>query len=109
MHFIHAAGGGGCLADPLHTAVATDQGEESPMMQPYNGMPADHLTTVIWQKSRLSNPSGNCVEMAPLPRGGGVAVRNSRDPNGPALVYTADEIVAFIRGAKAGDFDNLIQ
>ena len=78
------------------------------MSQPYNGMPADDLSTVTWQKSRLSNPNGNCVEMAQLPRGGGVAVRNSRDQHGPALVYTADEMIAFIRGAKAGEFDNLI-
>ena len=78
------------------------------MSQPYNGIPADQLTTVTWQKSRLSNPSGNCVEMARLPRGAGVAVRNSRDPHGPALVYTVEEIAAFIGGARDGDFDNLV-
>ncbi|MGH8775377.1 MAG: DUF397 domain-containing protein [Jiangellaceae bacterium] len=78
------------------------------MSQPYNGIPADLLAGAIWQKSRLSNPSGNCVEMASLPGGAGVAVRNSRDPHGPALVYTSDEIVAFVQGAKNGDFDNLV-
>ncbi|WP_166353852.1 DUF397 domain-containing protein [Phytoactinopolyspora limicola] len=77
------------------------------MTQPYNGMPAAELTTAIWQKSRFSNPSGNCVEMAELP-GGGIALRNSRDPHGPALIYTFDEVVAFIQGAKGGDFDNLV-
>jgi Domain of unknown function (DUF397) len=78
------------------------------MNEPYNGMPAGQLTAVTWQKSMLSNPSGNCVEMAALPGRGGVAMRNSRDPEGPALVYTKDEIVAFIHGARQGDFDNLI-
>jgi hypothetical protein len=78
------------------------------MSQPYNGVPASELTEVSWQKSMLSNPSGNCVEMAALPNRGGFAVRNSRDPGGPALIYTRDEIVAFIRGAQQGDFDNLI-
>ncbi len=39
--------------------------------------------------------------------GGAVAVRNSRDPHGPALVYTRAEIAAFIAGAKAGEFDDL--
>lgn len=78
------------------------------MSQPYNGMPASQLTAVTWQKSLLSNPSGNCVEIAALPKRGGFAVRNSRDPGGPALVYTRDEIVAFILGARQGDFDNLI-
>lgn len=77
------------------------------MTQPYNGMPADELTTVVWQKSRFSNPSGNCVELAELP-GGGVALRNSRDPGGPALIYTFAEVVAFVQGAKNGDFDNLV-
>jgi hypothetical protein len=73
----------------------------------HNGVSAAHLP-VTWQKSRRSNPSGNCVEMAELPDGGGIAVRNSRDPEGPALIYTLDEIAAFIAGARDGDFDNLI-
>ncbi|AYY13552.1 DUF397 domain-containing protein [Actinobacteria bacterium YIM 96077] len=77
------------------------------MTEPYNGIPADELTTATWQKSHFSNPSGNCVELATVP-GGGIAVRNSRDPGGPALVYTPDEVAAFIRGAKNGDFDSLI-
>ncbi len=47
----------------------------------YNGVPAGELP-VTWQKSSFSNPSGNCVELAPLP-GGGVAMRNSRDPEAP--------------------------
>ncbi|MCX2970941.1 DUF397 domain-containing protein [Streptomyces sp. TRM70308] len=60
-----------------------------------------------WRKSRRSNPSGNCVELAELP-GGDVAVRNSRFPAGPALIYTDAEIAAFIQGAKDGDFDDLL-
>lgn len=72
-----------------------------------NGVPAGQLAGVSWQKSSASNPSGNCVELAKLPEGA-IAVRNSRDPSGPALVYTRAEIVAFLRGAKDGDFDNLI-
>jgi hypothetical protein len=78
------------------------------MHQTYNGMPADELPAVSWQKSRRSNPSGNCVEMAGLPDGG-IAIRNSRDPQGPALIYTVDEIAAFIGGARDGDFDMFIQ
>lgn len=78
------------------------------MYQTYNGMPVSVLPPLQWQKSRRSNPSGNCVEMAALPGGGGIAVRNSRDPDGPALIYTLEEIVAFLAGARDGDFDNLI-
>ena len=74
----------------------------------YNGMPAGELDAVTWQKSRRSNPSGNCVELAVLPAGAGVAVRNSRDPHGPALIYTRDEIVAFLDGVRDGDFDHLL-
>ena len=59
-----------------------------------------------WRKSSASNPTGNCVELAELPDGE-VAVRNSRHPAGPTLVYTRAEIAAFIRGVRAGEFDDL--
>ncbi len=71
-----------------------------------NGIAADQLGAVTWRKSRASNPSGDCIEVAALDSGA-VAVRNSRDPHGPALVYTPAEIDAFIRGAKDGEFDDL--
>ncbi|MGW1558009.1 DUF397 domain-containing protein [Streptomyces sp. NPDC002144] len=72
-----------------------------------NGTSADRLTGVVWRKSRYSNPEGNCVELAVLPDGS-VAVRNSRHPEGPALVYPRAEISAFVRGVKDGDFDGLL-
>jgi len=74
----------------------------------YNGMSGGLLTELDWRKSDRSNPSGNCVELAPLPGGGGFAVRNSRYPDGPALIYTVEEIAAFILGARDGDFDDLL-
>ena len=64
------------------------------------------LGDVQWRKASASNPSGDCVEVAAL-AGGDVAVRNSREPHGPALVYTPAEIAAFLAGAKAGEFDDL--
>ena len=78
------------------------------MYKAYNGMSASRLRGVSWLKSRASNPSGNCVEMARLPDGA-IAVRNSRFPDGPALLYTRAEIDAFIQGAKDGDFDHMLQ
>ena len=57
-----------------------------------------------WIKSSLSFSNGNCVEVAALP-GGGVGVRNSRDPDGPVLRFTPAEWRAFIGGARLGEFD----
>ncbi|MFN2494762.1 MAG: DUF397 domain-containing protein [Pseudonocardiaceae bacterium] len=72
-----------------------------------NGVTASGLQGVFWRKSHYSNPSGNCVELAEL-ADGRVAVRNSRHPSGPALIYTRAEMMAFLRGAQSGDFDDLL-
>ena len=73
-----------------------------------NGVPATRLPGLVWHKSGRSNPSGNCVELAELPDRAGIAIRNSRDPDGPMLIYTFQEIAAFIDGARDGDFDHLV-
>jgi len=70
-----------------------------------NGVRASSISGVTWIKSERSNQSGNCIEVAQLPSGG-VALRNSRYPDGPALVYTQAEMAAFVEGAKDGDFDS---
>jgi hypothetical protein len=75
-------------------------------MQFTNGAPAADLGEMRWRKSRASNPSGNCVELAALPDGG-VAMRNSRHPDGPVLVYARAELAAFLAGARKGEFDDL--
>ena len=55
-----------------------------------------------WRKSTYSNGSGgNCVEVAGLPNG--PAVRDSRRPEGPILVFTGDAWRAFIQGIEAGE------
>jgi hypothetical protein len=70
----------------------------------HNGMDATALTDAIWIKSRRSGPTGgNCVEVAFL-AGGEIAMRNSRHPGGPALIFTRSEWDAFLGGARDGEF-----
>ena len=69
-----------------------------------NGMDASTLTGVTWIRSRRSGPTGgNCVEVAFL-ADGQIAVRNSRHPQRPALIFTRSEWDAFLGGAKDGEF-----
>jgi hypothetical protein len=59
------------------------------------------MANLTWVKSSYSSGSGdNCVEVAALPEGG-FGVRDSKDPNGPVLGFTADEWRAFVGGVKA--------
>lgn len=71
-----------------------------------NGVPADSILGVQWHTSRFSGNNGTCVQVAALP-GGGTAMRHSRDPGGPALVFSREEFTAFLDGAQAGEFDYL--
>ncbi|GAA5057952.1 hypothetical protein HNP84_000596 [Thermocatellispora tengchongensis] len=63
------------------------------------------LSAAVWQKSsRSSGNGGQCVEVAVnLP--GIVAVRDSKDPDGPKLLFAPAEWQAFIGGVKSGEFD----
>jgi hypothetical protein len=76
---------------------------------------------VQWRKSQLSSNNGSCVEVAfhkaHASSGTGncvevrtcdcdeILVRDSKDPDGPFLNYTRDEWLAFLDGAKKGEFD----
>ncbi|GAA3749867.1 DUF397 domain-containing protein [Streptomyces tremellae] len=52
-------------------------------------------TGPAWVKSSYSGTNNNCVEVAVLPRGGR-AVRDSKDPQGPALAFAPGAFDAFI-------------
>ncbi|WP_405003553.1 DUF397 domain-containing protein [Kitasatospora purpeofusca] len=61
------------------------------------------MTPVSWRKSSYSDNGGECVEVAPdVP--GLVPVRDSKDPEGPALVFPATAWSAFVAAVQAGEF-----
>ncbi len=62
--------------------------------------------TCTWRKSSHSSAQGDCTEVAALP-GGTVGVRDSKDPHGGVLRFSAGAWRVFLDGAKAGDFDSL--
>jgi hypothetical protein len=77
------------------------------MQDIYNGISAAELADATWRKSQRSNSQGACVELARLDPAT-VAMRNSRDPRGTALIYPADAVRAMVSALRSGDFDDLI-
>jgi hypothetical protein len=58
-----------------------------------------------WRRSSYSSDQGGaCIEVADLDQSD-CAVRDSKDPTGPALSLTAAEWAAFIAGVRRGEFD----
>jgi hypothetical protein len=51
-----------------------------------------------WHKSSHSSADGQCVEVAAV--AGVVAVRDSKNPAGPGLVFSRPAWVAFVEGMK---------
>ncbi|MQA04030.1 MAG: DUF397 domain-containing protein [Streptosporangiales bacterium] len=59
------------------------------------------LTGAAWHKSSFSNPD-NCVEVARVQSH--YAVRDSKNPQAAALVFTPSEWSAFVKGVNGGEF-----
>jgi hypothetical protein len=74
-----------------------------------NGMTLteSELAALSWVKARASTYNGQCVEIASAP--GKIAIRDSKNPTGPILVYTPAEFKAFLISVRNGEFDKLLR
>jgi hypothetical protein len=59
------------------------------------------LGNAAWRKSSYSSADNNCVEVAFL--NNTVAIRDSKNPDGPVLLFTPKQHEAFIQGLKTDD------
>ncbi|TYB69689.1 DUF397 domain-containing protein [Nonomuraea sp. PA05] len=57
----------------------------------------------MWRRSSFCNGATACVEVAEVE--GLVALRDSKEPDGPVLLYSRLEWEAFLAGVRAGEFD----
>jgi hypothetical protein len=65
-----------------------------------NGVEVADLSGANWRiSSWSSNNGGSCIQVAGLP--GTIAVRDSKDPDGPALIFTPAVWAAFTARVKA--------
>ncbi|MFE6050508.1 DUF397 domain-containing protein [Kitasatospora sp. NPDC056446] len=66
-------------------------------------MLASNIGNVPWRKSSYSAQANECVEVRPSVLRG-MAVRDSKDPGGPALLFGAEAWSSFLAGVKGGEF-----
>jgi len=70
----------------------------------YTGVNGNCVEVGLWRTSSQSGANGGgCVEVAQLPAAV-VAVRDSKDPDGPKPAFSPQEWRAFVAGVKAGEF-----
>ncbi|RGD56566.1 DUF397 domain-containing protein [Kitasatospora xanthocidica] len=64
------------------------------------------LSGASWVKSTYSQQGGDCLEVARGSRES-MPVRDSKDPQGPVLVFPAEAWVSFVAAVRSGEFDVL--
>ncbi|MFJ9691527.1 DUF397 domain-containing protein [Kitasatospora sp. NPDC101183] len=64
------------------------------------------LSGARWRKSTFSGQGGDCIEVADG-YAGVLPVRDSKDPEGPALVFPAGSWQSFVAAVQAGEFGNV--
>ncbi|WP_084693095.1 DUF397 domain-containing protein [Actinomadura atramentaria] len=63
------------------------------------------LDNVAWRKSRRSNETGGCVEVAPVHSHEVIAVRDSYDPGGPKLAFDPSAWASFADRVRKGELN----
>ncbi|MFY1674002.1 DUF397 domain-containing protein [Plantactinospora sp. WMMB334] len=73
----------------------------------YGPLSPDALASARFRKSRRSDNSGSCIEVADnlLLTHGVVLMRDSKDAGGPVLTFVAESWRTFVNGVHAGAFD----
>jgi hypothetical protein len=66
--------------------------------------PHEHPDT--WIKAQASGGGNQCIEMRR--NGDSVELRDSKDPHGPMLRFTAPGLAAWLKSSRAGVFDYLV-
>ncbi|MCP2257836.1 protein of unknown function (DUF397) [Streptoalloteichus tenebrarius] len=66
-------------------------------------VPAPSLTGASWRTSSYTSGANNCVEVADFPTV--AAVRDSKNPTGPALLFARREWASFVRTVQGGRLD----
>ncbi|MEU2157592.1 DUF397 domain-containing protein [Streptomyces sp. NPDC019396] len=70
--------------------------DDEPVFEARGDLHTASLEGAAWRKSSYSGGEGECVEIADAPSHGGIAVRDSKNPSGPAIVLAVPAFVTLI-------------
>ncbi|HEY8371360.1 MAG TPA: DUF397 domain-containing protein [Pseudonocardiaceae bacterium] len=67
-------------------------------------MSSSDMSFVTWRKSRRSQPNGSCVELG-TDGTRWLGFRDSKNPTGPVLLFTREQVTRFLGAVRTGRFD----